>query len=146
MTSTGETRKLIEHLHNAYAEHQGITWAVAMKDNDVVLGFLGIQNWSQYHHRAEIGHGIARSHWEQGIASEAIRAIIRFGFEEMNLNHIYAGTIADNYGSVGLLEKIGFHREGTRRKFSWEDDGTFHDSAMYELLGDEYIMVEAAPP
>jgi len=63
---------------------------------------------------------------------------IRFGFEEMNLYRIYASTIADNYASVGMLEKIGFMREGTERESSWEDDGTFHDSAMYGLLRREF--------
>ena len=52
----------------------------------------------------------------------------------MNLHSIYANTIADNHASVHLLERIGFRREGTRREFSWEEDGTFHDSAMYGLL------------
>ena len=66
--------------------------------------------------------------------------MIRFGFEEMSLHRIYASTIADNHESVRMLEKIGFHREGTKRESSWEDDGTFHDSAMYGLLRREYTM------
>ncbi len=57
--------------------------------------------------------------------------MIPFGFEQMNLHRIYAATIADNHESVRMLEKIGFIREGTERESSWEDDGTFHDSAMY---------------
>jgi ribosomal-protein-alanine N-acetyltransferase len=80
---------------------------------------------------------MARAYWGQGIASEALRAILRFGFDGMKLNYIYAGTIADNHESVRLLERIGFRREGTRREYSWEDDGTFHDGAMYGLLWHE---------
>jgi ribosomal-protein-alanine N-acetyltransferase len=57
----------------------------------------------------------------------------------MDLHRVYAGTIADNHESVRLLERIGFTREGTRREHSWEDDGTFHDSAMYGLLRHEFI-------
>ena len=56
----------------------------------------------------------------------------------MDLNRIYAGTIADNHASVRLLERLGFQREGTRRQHSWEEDGTFHDSAIYGLLRSEY--------
>jgi ribosomal-protein-alanine N-acetyltransferase len=56
----------------------------------------------------------------------------------MNLHRIYAATIADNHESVRLLERVGFMREGTSRESSWEDDGTFHDSAMYGLLRREF--------
>jgi len=61
------------------------------------------------------------------------RAILVFGFSRMNLYRIYAGTIADNYDSVRLLERLGFKREGMERESSWEDDGRFHDSLMYGL-------------
>ena len=49
-----------------------------------------------------------------------------------------AQTIADNHESVRLLARLGFQREGTRRSYSWEDDGTFHAGAIYGLLRDEF--------
>lgn len=49
-----------------------------------------------------------------------------------------AETIADNHESVRMLERLGFQREGTRRSYSWEDDGTFHAGAIYGLLRDEF--------
>jgi len=110
-----------------------------------VIGLFGIHHWNKYHRRAEMGYDLNRAYWGQGIASEALRAIIQFGFEQLNLNRIYAGTIADNHESVCLLERLGFEREGTRRGFSWEDDGTFHDGAMYGLLRDEFIMPSLIP-
>jgi len=147
LQNVGEVHTLIEEIHAEYAAQEGITWALTLNNgdtvlSDTVLGLFGLHNWSQYHRRAEIGYDLARAYWGQGIGSEAVRAIVRFGFERMMLNCIYAGTIADNYESVGLLEKVGFQREGTRRQYSWEEDGTFHDSAMYGLLRSEYIAWE----
>ena len=72
--------------------------------------------------------------------------VVRFGFERQNLNRIEAATIADNFQSVALLTKLGFRLEGLRREFSWEEDGTFHDSAMYALLRSELIAHAAALP
>jgi RimJ/RimL family protein N-acetyltransferase len=135
-----EAQTLIEELYAEYAAQVGIGWAVTLTNRDTVLGLFGFHHWNKYHRRAEVGYDLARAYWGQGIASETLRAIIRFGFDRMNLNRIYAGTIADNHESVRLLEKLGFQREGTRRKHSWEEDGTFHDSAMYGLLRDEYPM------
>jgi ribosomal-protein-alanine N-acetyltransferase len=135
--TVAEAHALIEELYAEYTDQKGISWGVTLTDQDVVLGLFGLHYWDQYHRRAEAGYDLARAYWGQGIASEALRAIIRFGFDQLNLNRIYARTIADNHESVRLLERIGFQREGTARKHSWEDDGTFHDSAMYGLLQEE---------
>ena len=135
-----EAQTLIEEVRAEYTAQEGLTWAVTLNHSDTVLGLFGFHHWNKYHRRAEIGYDLARAYWGQGIGSEAVRAVVRFGFDRMNLNRIYAGTIADNHESVRLLEKVGFQCEGTRRKHSWEEDGTFHDSAMYGLLRQEYTM------
>jgi ribosomal-protein-alanine N-acetyltransferase len=137
-TSIEEVRQGIETGQEEYNNQEGIGWAVTLRGEDIVIGGFGFHHWSKYHRRAEVGYDMARAYWGQGIASEALRAILRFGFDGMNLNYIYAGTIADNHESVRLLERIGFRQEGTRREYSWEDDGTFHDGAMYGLLWHEF--------
>ena len=133
-----EAKSEIEEAHAEYKQQTGINWAVTTKENDKVLGAFAFHYWNKYHRRTEAGFDLSRAYWGQGIATESLQAILQFGFSQMNLNHIYAGTIADNHESVRLLERVGFHRDGTRRKFSWEDDGTFHDSAMYSMLKDEF--------
>jgi ribosomal-protein-alanine N-acetyltransferase len=140
MQNLGEVQALIEEVRAEYAAQDGLTWAVTLKGSDMVLGLFGFHDWNKYHRRAEVGYDLTRAFWGQGIGSEAVRAMLRFGFEQMDLNRVYANTIADNHESVHLLEKLGFQREGTRRKHSWEDDGTFHGSAMYGLLRNEYLM------
>jgi ribosomal-protein-alanine N-acetyltransferase len=133
-----EARAFIEELHDEYLGRRGINWAVTWSGLDRVVGIFSLHHWDQYHRRAEAGYGLARAHWGQGIGSEALTAIVRFGFGQLNLNRIYARTIADNHESVRLLERLGFQREGTFRRHSWEDDGAFHDSAMYGLLREEF--------
>ncbi|HEY5787226.1 MAG TPA: GNAT family protein [Microlunatus sp.] len=70
------------------------------------------------------------------MATEALAAVIRFGFSDMRLNRIEAQTIADNDSSTRLLGRLSFALEGTRRSYSWEDDSTFHDGAIYGLVHD----------
>ena len=137
--NAAEVEALIHALDSEYFEKSGICWGVTRKNEDRVIGLFGFHHWSKHHRRAEVGYDLNRADWGQGIAAEALRAIIQFGFVQMNLNRIYAGTIADNHESVRLLERLGFVREGTRRSFSWEDDGTFHDGAMYGILQHEWI-------
>ena len=136
--SIEESEAFIKELLDEYRTQEGISWAVALKDQGTVIGCFGLHHWDQYHRRAEAGYGHAHAYWGQGFGSEALKAIVGYGFEKMNLNRIYARTIADNYESVRLLERNGFQREGTQRKHSWEDDGTFHDSAIYGMLVNEF--------
>lgn len=84
----------------------------------------------------EVGHPPGSHLWGQGLATEALTAAIRFGFSDKQLNRIEAQTIADNRSSTRLLGRLGFALEGMRRRYSWEEDGTFHDGAIYGLLCD----------
>ena len=136
--SIEEAEGQIIEAHAEYGRHEGITWAVTLTGQATVMGHVALHHWSHHHRRAEAGYDLARAYWGQGYATEALRAILRFGFEEMDLHRIYANTIGDNHESVRLLERLGFIREGTRRESSWEDDGRFHDSAMYGLLHSEW--------
>jgi [ribosomal protein S5]-alanine N-acetyltransferase len=133
-----EATDFIKEMRQACANQEQLMWAVTLKGNNTVIGLVSLQFWKhrgdQYHRRAEVGYGIARAIWGRGIGSEAVRAIVYYGFAQLNLNRIYAWTIADNYGSIRLLEKLGFVREGTQRQHSLEDDGRFHDSAIYGLI------------
>ena len=133
-----QARALIEEWRAEHAAQTHIYWAVVLTESNTVVGLIDFHRWNRHHHKAEIGYGLARSHWGQGIASEALNAMLSFGFQQMELHRIEANTIADNFRSVRMLERLGFQREGTRRESSWEDDGTYHNSALYGLLRREY--------
>ena len=136
--SEEQAREFIDELQAEYQDQRGISWAVALREPDVVIGAFGLHSYEPYHRRAEAGYGIAQTYWGQGYGTEALLEMLRFGFEALNLNRIYARTIADNHESVRMLERNGFTREGTFRRHSWEEDGTFHDSTMYGILRDEF--------
>ena len=127
---------LMDEVRGDYAAETGVPWAVTLKASGRVVGLFGYQNWARYHRRAEIGYDLARDLWGQGFATEALAAVVRFGFADMDLNRIEAQTIADNEPSTRLLGRLGFILEGTRRSYSWEEDGTFHGGAIFGLLRD----------
>ena len=129
----------IEELSQGYLGLPALHWGITLRGQDRVIGLVGLHTWSYHHRRAEVGYDLAHAFWGQGIGREAVRAVVTFGFTELNLNRIEAATIADNHESVNLLKKLGFRLEGIRRGYSWEDDGTFHDSAMFGLLREEFM-------
>lgn len=132
-----QSHALIEEIRGVYASGTGIIWAVVLAHTGRVVGISGFSSWDRYHRRADIGYDLARDWWGHGLATEALDAILAFGSSEMSLHRIEAQTIADNHASVRLLDRLGFRREGTRRSYSLEEDGTFHDGAIYGLVLDE---------
>jgi [ribosomal protein S5]-alanine N-acetyltransferase len=138
MRDVSEARGLIRTMHAWFVTRQAIQWGITLRDEDRVVGICGIHDLSRRHRRAYVGYDLAREQWGRGIASEAMRAVVRFGFEQLDLNRLEAITIAENVRSIRLLERIGFLLEGVRREYSLEDDDEFHGSAIYGLLRREY--------
>jgi ribosomal-protein-alanine N-acetyltransferase len=130
--SVAETEAFLDYLLADGAADRRRHWVLSL--DGVVIGLMGLHDWQHHHRRAEFGYDLAAAHWGRGLATEAARAVLDFGFEAMALHRVQAHTIADNTRSVRLLERLGFHREGTMREFSLEADGVFHDSAVYGLL------------
>lgn len=139
MVALSEAADLIAIVRKAFAAHQQIQFGLTLRDQNKVIGLLGFNSWDRYHHRAEIGYDLARAYWGQGLAIEAVDVMVRWGFEHMQLHRIDLETIADNTRSVRMVERLGFRLEGVRREYSWEDDGTYHGSAIYGLLRQEYL-------
>jgi ribosomal-protein-alanine N-acetyltransferase len=137
LRSVDEAAAFIEGLRVRQAAEREITWEITPGEGCPVVGTAGLYFWNKSATSRRWGHGLGR---------EAVVEVVRFGFERQNLNRIEAATIADNFQSVALLTKLGFRLEGLRREFSWEEDGTFHDSAMYALLRSELIAHAAALP
>ncbi len=65
-----------------------------------------------YRKSAEIGYWVGEPYWGKGIASEAVTQLTEYGFNELNLLRIYAGVFDFNVGSMKVLEKNGFVKEG----------------------------------
>jgi RimJ/RimL family protein N-acetyltransferase len=139
MKTRSEALSLVRTMQGWYASRYATQWGITLRGEDRVLGLCGLHDWSQTHRRASLGYDLARSHWGRGIATEAMHAVLRFGFERMNLNRVEAVTIVDNTRSIRLLERLGFALEGVRRESSLEDGGRFHGSAVYGLLRSEYL-------
>lgn len=79
------------------------------------------------------GCDLKREFWRQGIMTEALTEIIRFGFAEMRLNRIGAQVSAYNEQCKQLLLKLHLQLEGTQREQYYED-GRYHDLDLFALL------------
>jgi ribosomal-protein-alanine N-acetyltransferase len=108
------------------------------KKTGTVIGKTGFRVWHVHHYRAEIGYSITDERYlNKGYMTEANRAIIKFGFEQMGLNRIEAFAGPNNIASLKILRSLGFTEEGKLREHYFKDN-RMEDSVCFGLLKREY--------
>lgn len=132
-TDLAQAKFLVNRRVELFRSGQRIRWGIARKDDNIIIGSCGFTQWNKNSHQAEIGYELAKKHWRKGIMTEALEAVIYFGFQRMELNRIEALVMLENIASITLLEKLGFREEGILREYGyWK--GKFHDLKMFSLL------------
>ena len=112
------------------------------KSTGSIIGKAGFHNWYAQHQRSEMGYVMSDENKKKmGYMTEALPAIVRYGFEQMELNRIEALISTDNVASLKLINGLGFTKEGTLRSH-YCNNGKFEDSACYALLKEEYELRE----
>lgn len=88
----------------------------ALDANGQLLGTMGLsapkEHWGLSDSALELGYWIGQSHWGQGYASEAARAMLVHAFETLHVHEVVASVFTDNAGSRKVLEKSGFDYDG----------------------------------
>ena len=110
-------------------------WAIANRANGQLIGTGGFWRLIKPHFRAEIGYELAPEWWGQGVMTEALGAMLGFGFTRMGLHSVEAQIHPDNSGSRRVLEKLGFVQEGYFHENFYDPvEAQFTDTAVFGLL------------
>ena len=125
--------KLINEILEDVERHEILKWGIAMQPDDKLIGSVTLFHMDFTHRRAEIGYALGRAHWGNGYMQEALRAVLNYAFETLNLHRIEADVDPRNDGSVRTLERLGFQREGYLRE-RWQVNGEIQDAFFYGLL------------
>jgi [ribosomal protein S5]-alanine N-acetyltransferase len=120
----------------AQARSAGCAWGIVHRSDAKLIGTCGIVR-ERASHRAEINFALSRRYWNQGYMTEAVREIIRFGFDVLGLNRIQARCKVSNVGSARVMEKAGMTFEGVLREYSFSK-GKYLDLKMYSILRREW--------
>ncbi len=139
METLEQSQELIDRTIQAYNNRQAIGWAGILRDGRTIIGTCGFNSIEFPNLRAEIGGELAIEYWGKGIAQEAVKAIINFGFQTLGLHTIEAKVAPDNRGSVYILELLGFHKEAHFRDRG-RINGVFQDMAVYTLFEEDWKM------
>jgi ribosomal-protein-alanine N-acetyltransferase len=132
----GMAEEWIATHQEGYEKGELINFALVRHVDNSLIGAMGL-SVNQEHSRAELGYWIGQACWNQGYATEAAEAVIRYGFEVVGLNRIHASHLSRNPASGRVMQKVGMIHEGHLRQHiqKW---GTFEDLEIYGLLKNDY--------
>lgn len=114
-------------------EGHELVFAIHRQADGQLVGCVSLRDVDPVHLQAELGYWIGVPYWSQGYATEAARAVVTLGFEQLGLNRIYAHHMARNPASGRVLERLGMRREGVLRERVRKWD-RFEDVAIYAVL------------
>ena len=112
--------------------------AIELRGEGHLIGNCGLRLEFAGAQVGELGYELAPTHWRHGYATEAVRAMVTFGFHELKLHRISAHCIADNTASAHVLEKLGMQREGQLRENEWMKE-RWWDTLLYSILDREWL-------
>ncbi|WP_394687981.1 GNAT family N-acetyltransferase [Hoeflea sp.] len=92
---------------------KGRAWALESKEE--VIGFIRLNNIDRRNSTAQVGYEISKTYWGQGMATEAVRELVRYCHDELELHRLEAWVFNGNQASAKVLENAGFKREGVLR-------------------------------
>lgn len=126
-------KKYLENTANEEA-----LFAIVLLENDKIIGTVSLEGISHIHRKATLGIFIGdKEYLSKGYGTEAIRLILDYGFNYLNLNSIKLDVLAINGRAIKCYEKCGFKEYGRRRKCNFIN-GKYYDSIEMDILAEEF--------
>jgi len=119
-------------------------WGIVLKDTNKLIGTIGlVDDPKRVNERVKmLGYAIGEKYWGRGITTEAAKEVLRYGFNELQLDLISVYCYSFNNRSQGVIKKCGFRHEGTLKKAEKIYDGSVYDNECYALTSDEYFDIK----
>ncbi len=133
--SPSQTRAYLSYLERKYRRGEFFDWGIELDGR--IVGTCGFSAIYTDDNRAELGYVLSREHWGRGIAAEAAKAVIKFGFERLQLNRIESRYMIGNEKSLSVMKKCGMTFEGIMRQGVYAK-GEYRDVGIASILRSEY--------
>lgn len=132
MTRLEQAEESIERHRRRFAQQEALRWGITVKGENRVIGNGGY-TWDADNQLAVLSYILSKHYWNKGIMTEALTAMIQFGFEHIHLHRIEAQVAYPNLASARLLEKLGFQEEGRLRDRQYVNN-QFVDERIFALI------------
>lgn len=120
-------------IEDKIVDNIGINWAITLKGSPKMIGIMGHYKIQSENYRSEVGYMILPRYNGKGIVTEALEAVVQYGFEQLQLHSIEAIIDPENVASEKVLQKNGFVKEAHILENELYE-GKFLDTVIYSLL------------
>ena len=140
------TEQVVSRWTREYHDPYCLHWAITRKGYGDVIGGVSLTVRDRMDERAELGYSLGSAFWQQGYGSEAVQAVMDYGFDRVGLHRIEAVCDCENQASAALLRHLGFRQEGLHKGMCRLASGQFVDCLSFGLCaGDRPRPSEFAP-
>ena len=136
--SVWETRAYIRFVQQQYRMGEPSSWCIVDKALNRVVGTIGFMAFSAENSTVEVGYSLARSHWNRGMMTEALAAVLEQIFTVLKLHRVEAQHFTDNPSSGRVMAKCGMQHEGHLRQRIF-NKGAFRDVEMWAILRSDWL-------
>lgn len=130
------SQKVVEDWVKAYDNESYYQWAIVLKEKGEPIGSIAVVHMNEDVSMVHIGYGIGKTWWHNGITSEALKAVMDFLFDIVDVNRIESRHDPRNPNSGKVMKKCGMKYEGTLRSSDRNNQGVC-DACYYALLKSE---------
>lgn len=134
--SLKDAYEFINHTAQVNDDKSGFHLGIEKKENNQIIGGIGLNTISHTHKKAELGYWISKIFWNKGYVTEAINLMVSYCFTKFDLVRIHAYVRPGNPASIKALEKCSFKEEGLLRKHQFQN-GDHRDFYIYSILKEE---------
>jgi ribosomal-protein-alanine N-acetyltransferase len=128
-----ETEEYLNWVLQQYETGEDSPWGIALRETDKIIGNIHLMDMDAKHCKAEVGFVLARAYHNQGIMTEALKAVLNFALGELGLNRVEGFCAVDNLASAAVMRKAGMKCEGRLREYLFQN-GAFRDYYVYSML------------
>lgn len=133
------TKLLIDNWINDYSKNNNYNWVIELKEEKTIIGSISVVNINETIEEITVGYCLGKKWWRQGYTSEALSRLIKFFFEEVEVNRIEAQHSIFNPNSGKVMQKCGMKYEGTLLQKGRNGTGQIVDMVSYAILRKDYM-------
>lgn len=140
--SVSETIERVTEIVSKYDTQEFCYWGIELKASGELIGAIDLFNFDNMTENCDVGYSIGYKWWNKGYGTEALRAVIKFGFRHMKIHKISAAHNTDNPASGKIMRKVGMKQEGTIKHMIRNAKNNYKDCVVYGLLQEDYLKTE----
>lgn len=135
--SMADSREYLRYILRQYREGRPSSYGMVLKETGRLIGTIGFMWLNQENSTVEVGYSLARAHWNKGLTTEALQALIDMSFTYLHIHRIEAQHDVANPASGRVMLKCGMRQEGVLRGRVY-NKGKFVDVALYAILREDW--------